>query len=330
MAAPPQIPPRPSRAQNPTTSPLNELPKVPPRPKRGIERSVSPHRDTFARSPLNDPAFLHNGPHKDSHSSAELPPRPPSVSLPSLGEEGMEYAGLEDLSRQLTSGSEVPQQTKQVGGDLPLHAPKASLPSSTAKSRIQTVTRADSQAAAAGVGKLVPDEKSVYTESARSASSVGGNTRPNSMYKDEEEHGIPEIGVQVPMYPNAGDVQAPTPSPFEQGASTGIGFFNKEGVPTARHHGRTKSGREIFTGPPGSYGRHGHGKIGNDEFEQQWYAKHPDDLKREKAGEYGPHIQENRKDYNWESDKLDKLVHAAGAQGTGTGTLLMAVVAAYG
>lgn len=332
MAAPPSIPPRPARAQNSSASSnLMDVPKIPPRPRRGADRSVSPHRDTYARSPLNDPSFIHNGQHKESHLSAEVPPRPPSVSLPSLGEEGMEYASLEDLSRTLTNQSEsYPQQTKQVAGDLPLYAPTASVPSSTAKSRIQTVTRTDSsQAAAAGLGKLMPDEKSVYTDSGRSVSSHGGNTRPSSVYKDkdEDEHGIPEIGVQVPMYPNAGDVQAPTPSPYEQNrASSGIGFFNKEGQPTSRHHGRTKSGREIFHGPPGSYGRHGHGVIPKDEFEQQWYAKHPDDLKREKAGEYGPHIQENRKDYHWQSEKLEKLVHVAGAQGIGMGTLMMAVV----
>lgn len=319
MSAPPQIPPRPSRGQN-TQSPLNDVPKIPPRPKRAIDRSVSPNRN--ARSPLNDPAFLHNGPPpKETHLNPDVPARPPSVSLPSLGQEGIEYASLDDLSKTLSNQSEgSPQQTK-VAKDLPLYAPTASVPSSTAKSRIQNVTRTDSsQAVAAGFGKLAPEDKAVPSDSGRSISSAGGNTRPSSIYKDkeEEEHGIPEIGVQVPMYPHAGDVQAPTPSPYESAPSTGIGFFNKGDQPTPRHHGRTKSGREIFHGPPGSYGLHGHGKIGKDEFEQQWYAKHPDDLKREKAGEYGPHIQENRKDYNWESEKLDKLVRAAKGVGMGT------------
>jgi hypothetical protein len=140
------------------------------------------------------------------------------------------------------------------------------------------------------------------------------------VYKEEEEQGIPEIGVQVPMYPNAGDVQAPTPSPFEQNVSTGVGFFNK-GLPTGRHHGRTKSGREIFHGPPGSYGLHGHGVIPKDEFEKQWYAKHPEDLRREQAGEYGPHIRVDRKDYHWVGDDLVKLVHSASSQGNGMGKL---------
>ncbi|KAF1999600.1 hypothetical protein P154DRAFT_563897 [Amniculicola lignicola CBS 123094] len=327
MATPP-IPPRPSRNTNApagTSSSHMDVPKIPPRPKRSVDRSISPNRDTFARSPLNDPAFLHNASHtKDSYLSADLPPRPPSVTLPSIGQEGSEYASFEDLQKTLSHSENEhessPQQTKKVAGDLPLYAPTASVPSSTAKSRIQTVTRTDSsQAAAAGFGKLAPDDRSVQGPgSGRSDSSAGKHSRPSSINKDEEEQGIPEIGVQVPMYPNAGDVQAPTPSPYDQGVSTGVGFFNKS--TPGRHHNRTKSGREIFHGPPGSYGLHGHGIIPKDDFEQSWYAKHPEDFKREKAGEYGPHIQENRKDYHWVGDKLEKLVHSSEGHGLGAGT----------
>lgn len=316
MSAPPTIPPRPSRSQNsPAPAPASSLdtPKVPPRPKRGIERSVSPNGDRFARSPLNDPTYLHTGPPKEgSRLSTELPPRPPSVSLPSLGEEGNEYASFEDLSKTLTNDSlhlgGSPQQTKNVAGDLPLHAPTASVPSSTAKSRIQVVTRTDSsQAEAAGFGKqLAPDDRTApSSKSGRSGSSAG--SRPSSIYNDKEEQGIPEIGVQVPMFRNAGDVQAPSPAPFaQQTAPSGPASGSSQ---RPRHHGRTKSGREIFHGPPGSYGMHGHGVIPKDEFTQKWYEKHPEDLKREKAGEYGPHIQENRKDYHWRADNLEKLVH---------------------
>jgi hypothetical protein len=306
-----------------------DVPKIPPRPKRSIDRSVSPGRDHhFARSPLNDPSFLHNGQHhKDNYLSAELPARPPSVSLPSIGQEGSEYASFDDLSKTLSHDSSSSPKQAKIAGDLPLHAPRASVPSSTAKSRIQTVTRTDSsQAAAAGFGKLVADDK--YGHAPESGSSAGGTTRPGSLYKDDEEHGIPEIGLQVPMYPNAGDVQAPTPSPYDQGASTGIGFFNKGDHP--RHHGRTKSGREVFHGPPGSYGMHGHGVIPTDELQQKWYAAHPEDLKREKAGEYGPHIQENRKDYHWVGDDLVKLVHSSGTSGIGMGKLMLAIVPIYG
>ncbi|KAF2658025.1 hypothetical protein K491DRAFT_303273 [Lophiostoma macrostomum CBS 122681] len=320
MAAP-TIPPRPSRAQNAQPSSSSgsmDVPKIPPRPSRGGNRSVSPNREAFTRSPLNDPSFVYNKPHKESRLNVEAPERPPSVTLPSIGQEGNEYAGYEELSRPPTREERHPQQTKSVAGDLPLHAPTASVPSSTAKNRIQAVTRTDSsQAAAAGIGSLAP-ESSHGVDSGRSDSSVG-RSRPSSMMNDGEEQGIPEIGVQVPMYPNAGDVQAPTPSPYDQGGSAGVGFFNKGGQPGGRHHSRTKSGREIFHGPPGSYGLHGHGVIPKNEFEQKWYEKHPEDFKREKAGEYGPHIQENRKDYHWVGDDLVKLVHSSG-KGIGLGT----------
>jgi len=305
-----------------------DVPKIPPRPKRGIERSVSPAGDRFARSPLNDPTYLHSGPppRESGRLTADTPSRPPSVSLPSLGEEGNEYASFEDLSKTLSNESLGPsgsaQQLKSVSGDLPLHAPTASVPSSTAKSRIQAVTRTDSSSAeAAGLGKqLSVDERVTQssTKSGPSGSSVG--SRPSSIYNDKDTHGIPEIGVQVPMFRDAGDVQAPSPAPHAQ-TGPGIGFHQKVG---GRHHGRTKSGREIFHGPPGSYGMHGHGVISKDEFEQKWYERHPEDLKREKAGEYGPHIQEDRKDYHWRADNLDKLVHTK-SQDIGMGTSREAV-----
>lgn len=317
MSNPPSIPPRPARAQNssaPAPASSLDLPKIPPRPKGRIERSQSPHR--FDRSPLNDPTYAHGGPPKDNRRlSSEVPARPPSVSLPSIGQEGNEYASFEDLSKTLTNESQGrgSYQQSSIANDLPLHAPTASVPGSTAKRNIQAVTRTDSnQAAAAGFGKLAPDDHiTPGSKSGRSGSSIG--SRPASIYNDKDHQGIPEIGVQVPMFRNAGDVQAPTPNPYEQQSGGGIGFHNKTSGNKSggRHHGRTKSGREIFHGPPGSYGMHGHGKISNDEFEKKWYEKHPDDLKREKAGEYGPHIQENRKDYHWRADDLNKVVHGA-------------------
>ncbi|OCK82207.1 hypothetical protein K432DRAFT_265099, partial [Lepidopterella palustris CBS 459.81] len=318
----PTIPPRPARTQNlPTSTAAMDIPRIPPRPKRSVERSVSPHRDTFARSPLNDPSFVHNGIYshqKEDTLGSNLPQRPPSVTLPSIGQEGSEYANMQDFSADESS----PKQTKNVAGDLPLYAPTASVPVSTAKSRIATVTRTDSsQAAAAGLGKLFSEADDKGETSGRSASSAGTHTRPQSIYKDDEEHGIPEIGIRVPMYPNAGDVQAPTPSPMQQGAPTGVGFFNNGSKPSGRHHGRTKSGREIFHGPPGSYGLHGHGVINhNDEFEKSWYQRHPDDFAKEKQGEYGRAVPESRKEYHWVGDDLSKLVHQSASRGIGMGT----------
>ena len=66
-------------------------------------------------------------------SNLDLPQRPPSVSLPSIGQEGNEYADIDykpDASNKEneavdTTGGE-PYETRNVGSDLPLHAPKPS------------------------------------------------------------------------------------------------------------------------------------------------------------------------------------------------------------
>jgi hypothetical protein len=83
-----------------------DVPKIPPRPKRGVERSVSPNGNRYTPSPLNDPTYVHSGPPKDGgRLSIDTPSRPPSVSLPSIGQEGNEYASFDDLSQTLTNES---------------------------------------------------------------------------------------------------------------------------------------------------------------------------------------------------------------------------------
>ncbi|KAF2145087.1 uncharacterized protein K452DRAFT_316209 [Aplosporella prunicola CBS 121167] len=320
MATPPSIPTRPSRStQNPTISEPADAPKVPPRPSRSIERSVSPHRDTFARSPLNDPTFINGSNNNKRLSASDLPQRPPSVSLPSIGQEGSEYDSI------ATPGDESsPRETRDAEG-LQLHAPRAQVPQSTAKSRIQGVTRTDSsQAAAAGFGKTASSDTDRKLSHSRSPSAAARMSRPQSIH-DDSEHGIPSIGLQVPMYPNAGDVQAPTPSQYSNAPSTGIGFFNNGGQSAERHHTRSKSGRENFYAPPGSYGRHGHGVVPQDVFEKDWYAKHPEDAAREAQGEYGPAISENRKEWALSSDQLNRLVQDSANSGVGMGTSPAAV-----
>ncbi|EKG20226.1 hypothetical protein MPH_02459 [Macrophomina phaseolina MS6] len=324
MAAP-SIPQRPARSQQSQNVPTiaGDVPKIPPRPKRSIERSVSPNRDTFARSPLNDPSFVNGSGNASKRLSAsDLPARPPSVTLPSIGQEGSEYEGLETPPVD----ENAPRQTRDAEG-LKLHAPTAEMPQSTARSRIAAVTRTDSeQAAAAGFGRApshgrgsshgrAPSQSDTERPT-RTSSSTGARSRPQSLYGAEFEHGIPEIGLQVPMYPNAGDVQAPTPSNNSSMPATGVGFFNSGGQ---RNHTRTKSGREVFHGPPGSYGLHGHGVKPQDNFEKQWYAKHPEDAAREAQGEYGPAIQDNRKEWALSSEELNRLVRDSAAHGVGMG-----------
>jgi len=301
-----------------------DIPQIPARPKRSVERSISPNRDTFARSPLNDPAYAHSGKTGASNRLSgggslgkDLIARPPSVSLPSIGQEGSEYANITPAPEDSPSTNPLEQaKTTNIAGDLPLYAPTASLPVSTAKQRIAAVTRTDSsQAAAIGFGKASNSETDLSHTLTRSSSRQSQTkSRPASLYKqdtlEEQEAGIPMIGVQVPMYPNAGDVQAPTPSPGMNAPSKGVGFFNNGGMATPRNHSRTKSGREVFHGPPGSYGLHGHGVIDKtDRFEKAWYDRHPEALAREAKGEYGPAIDDGRKEWALSTEELNKLVH---------------------
>ena len=340
--ATPQVPPRPVRSPKPQQQQLSaNVPQVPPRSTgRRTERSQSPSR--FAPSPLNDIPFnppssggpYGNHKHSASSSSIDTPARPPSVSLPSIGQEGNEYADIEYQDSQEPFQETIlasSPTTSHVGSDLPLHAPKPSLSKADQKARIAGVTRTDStQAVASGIGKIIspvdkhdrdpynrPLKSKTSSGFVRSASSLS-TERPGSAM-EEEEHGIPHIGQHVPMLPNAGDVQAPSPAPGTQ-HPVGIGFHNDGSRP--RHHGRTRSGREVFRGPPGSYGLHGHGMKSTDRFEKAWYEKHPDAAAREEHGQYSPAIGENRPEWALSHEDLNKVVHGS-AKGAGFGIICL-------
>ncbi|KAI9786982.1 MAG: hypothetical protein M1835_002894 [Candelina submexicana] len=336
MSAPstPSIPPRPTRTQQQTTNPASlEAPKIPPRPvNRRPERSPSPYRNTFAPSPLNGGSSAHMNPGENA-LGWNLLHRPPSVSLPSVGQEGDEYANFSYenpivSNKSLETSHGEPTQTRNIGTDLKLHAPKPSLPTSSATARVAPVTRTDSsQAAAAGIGRAYSqaDHKDSHLRPLRPQvsftrpESSTSTERPDSAMAGDNEQGIPEIGQQVPMYPNAGDVQAPSPSPFSQGHPTGIGYYNDGSQKAGRHHPRTRSGR-TFEGPPGSYGLHGHGIPTQDKFEKAWYEKHPEALEREEHGEYGPGIGGGRGEWALSSEDLNKIVRDTASRGAGFGT----------
>lgn len=248
----PQVPPRPNKTSDKdhSSSLGSDIPKIPPRPVRRLDRSVSPHR--FAGSPLNETPFSASSYGKSSLyasdngnlSASDLPRRPPSVTLPSIGQEGNEYA---DIVSQEEEDLGTSPTTHNIANDLKLHAPKPSLPVQSAKARVSAVTRTDSgQAAAFGIGKAssVTDDKAPESRSLKSKPSFASQSsdkyeRPASVM--DEEHGIPEIGQRVPMYPNAGDVQAPSPAPLAQIYEKGVGFHNDGSKP--RHHGRKHSAR---------------------------------------------------------------------------------------
>lgn len=331
--ATPQIPPRPARAtpQTAAGASLGSVPKIPPRPvNKRIERSVSPQRESFGRSPLNDSPFLVNQPKQENtalhrtigggEANPELHRSTSSINLPSIGQEGNEYAEVFGSTDGV--GSPEQTQTRGIANDLKLHAPKPSLPISSAKQRVSTITRTDSdQAAAHGIGKASSDDRDPAARPLKAkpsfASQSSNNTeRPGSFV--EGEHGIPEIGQRVPMYPNAGDVQAPSPAPTQSLFAPGIGFHNDGSKP--RHHGRKTSARG-FEGPPGSYGMHGHGVIPHNQFEKAYYEKHPELAKKETV-----QYQEDRPQWAMSSEDLNKIVHDTASRGAGLGKAYVCAV----
>ena len=218
---------------------------------------------------------------------------------------------------------------------IPLHAPVASVPKSTAKSRIEPVTRTDStQAAAAGIGRAKPDDD-VHNAPAESSPSLHpvvsrtddlkrvpsadpfplrqktsfsrstpnlpqSTSKPASVYENEHEHGIPEIGRQIPLNPNAGDAQAPSPAPTQSQHTPGIGYFNDG---SGRAHTRRKSARPELA-PTESYGLHGHSQDPYDHFEKEWYAKNPKRAAQEGYNVYG----RERPETALSSAELNRLV----------------------
>lgn len=318
----PSIPPRPTRAQQASAAQgANKLPEIPPRPvNKRLERSVSPGH--FPRSPLNEPWNGNLARQKTNEQTEALPRRPSVQHLPSLGQEGMEYGEIMEQANQLPPASapatESATQTRNIAQDLKLHAPKPSLPKSSAAAQIQAVTRTDSQQAAHhGIGKpSTPgqDEGDVLgrvrtrTSFSRPNSTVG-NERRSSIYG--EESGPAELGLRVPINPSLGDVQAPTPgmTPAHTGDSAAY----------RKLHSRSKS-RDV-SAPPGSYGLHGHGVIPQDKFEKDWYARHPEAAHHEETTGHGVYesIGSGRGSFALSSDDLNKIVRETAIRGSGLG-----------
>ena len=257
---------------------------------------MSPNHDRFAPSPLNDtllsksPRTAHFGSNGNGNHNGD---RSKSVEIPSVvGEEGLEYASLVDEASS-------PEHTRTVG-DLKLHAPKPSLPAVSAKQRVMTVTRTDSDRAASfGIGKASSNDDAVPSNRSLKKKASTTSQLSNTESHIDDEQGIPEIGQQVPMYPNAGDVQAPSPAPS---AAEG-----------KRHHNRKTSSRGI---PPGSYGLHGHGLGGQDKLDKldkAYYEKHPEALNKEKI----KHHHDRANDFSMSKDDLEKIVRETASRGSG-------------
>lgn len=280
---------------------------VPPRPtKQRAQRAISPNPDRFAPSPLNETTFLKSPRSlQPAARNGDPIPRSTSVELPSVGEEGKEYDGLAEELSSPGEESASPEQTRTIGEDLKLHAPKPSLPAASAKQRVMAVTRTDSERAASfGIGRpsSIEDSTAVLpsNRSLKKKASTASQLSATESYIDDEQ-GIPEIGQQVPMYPNAGDVQAPSPSPAVAES------------PKGKNHARRTSARGNL--PPGSYGLHGHGVVSQDKLDKAYYGKHPDLLKKEHV----PHHYDRPNDFSMSSEDLNKIVRDTITRGSGIG-----------
>lgn len=117
----PVVPARPTARTggDSSTTTTDSTPQVPPRPARKLD--PSPIRDV--RSPFNQiPNPLGSVPSNPSKLSAEdVPARPPSVSLPSIGQEGSEYATYDLLPAEIPGVNNLasaqlaaPEQTRNV------------------------------------------------------------------------------------------------------------------------------------------------------------------------------------------------------------------------
>lgn len=325
----PHVPPRPQRNQA-----KNETPLIPPRPIRNTDSSP----DRATRSPLNFPptSLGNNSQARSGRTSGEMPRRPPSVSLPDIGHEGDEYSSFDQLPAE-AHGVSV-DGAKTVSADLPMHQPRASVPQSTAKRQIHTVTSTDStQAAAAGIGRSRPADdvhkmppqdgttspmrrvtsneprrppsidQSLRAKASfnRSSSSLQplerATSRPGSIHGgDDHEHGIPEIGRQIPLNRWAGDAQAPSQGTAMSQHAPGIGFFNDG---SSKNHHRKRSSRHEF-GPPDSYGIR-HDQDHQDQFEQEWIRKHPQEAVKE--GYLVQHLP--KPETALTSDQLNRMIH---------------------
>ncbi|KAF2964881.1 hypothetical protein GQX73_g8685 [Xylaria multiplex] len=311
MSSPPVVPPRPARSPEKGDE---TAPTIPARPAKRFNRSISPNPDRFAPSPLNESPF-NSKPKRNSQSFlGEELDRSTAVDMPGVGEEGQEYAAaIEELSSSSPEAnrSASPEQTRIVGEDLKLHAPKPTVPAASAKQRVATVTRTDSDRAAAfGIGR--PSSEEPLHSGARSLkkkASTASQLSHHSELHTDDEHGIPEIGQRVPMLAYAGDVQAPSPAPPRASSV--------DSTKSGRHHTRRTSSRSGFHDlPPGSYGLHGHGVESTDKLEKAYYEKHPEKYRME---HYQP-LHDRGRDYSMSRENLNKIVRDTASRGVGFGT----------
>ncbi|TQS38884.1 hypothetical protein Golomagni_00598 [Golovinomyces magnicellulatus] len=291
----------------------SETSKLPSRPNdKRLDQSVYPNQKLHAISqnrmaqnfnekrdqePVNSDACLVSG--------AEIC-RPPSVNLPSLGEEGIEY---DDVYIALENETELQTKILNNSNDFTHHAPKSTLSCSSAVMDSPMTNHT-------GYNMTSEKENSTDSISRKEDPQSGSNSQSftragRSIPNLSNELGIPQIGQYVPMNPNAGDVQAPPPS---IGLHVAMGATLNENGAQMRNHTRKLSGRDKDI-PSDSYGRFGHGIIiPQDRFDKAYYKKHPELLKKE-TGFYG----DVRPEWAMSSEDLNKIVRDTASHGIGVG-----------
>ncbi|KAI5858496.1 hypothetical protein BZA05DRAFT_381418 [Tricharina praecox] len=150
-----------------------------------------------------------------SQAPPSIPPRPARVSVPAAGSSTNTPAIPPRPVRPAAAAA-----TAAAAG-LPTEASENGLPSpspSPGPTEPEPKTIGSSTELYAPVAVQHRPAPVPKTDSERNAATITASATPISSSKTPSElEGIPQIGRRVPMYPNAGDVQAPTPSATPSG-----------------------------------------------------------------------------------------------------------------
>lgn len=221
-------------------------PSVPPRPSRTKAPSavggqpvsagdgtvaaagvpIIPPRPSRNKSPLRPTAA----------EETNIDPGISTVQAPLLPRQSTPHPTREDIQDQ--SETEPVKTTATIPLDMEVHAPIAR---------------------STGV---VPPNRPGFLRS----TSLGTSTPPRQLPKGSNDTGIPEIGKQVPMYPNAGDVQAPTPNPSRQPSA--VPTNAKKGPRSTSHVTKKEDYGEYGSGLHPFERRSGHYSMSSDDLNQ--------------------------------------------------------------
>ncbi|RKF62202.1 putative protein impact protein [Erysiphe neolycopersici] len=277
-----------------------DTPKIPSRPiDKSTGRSISPNQDNYARTPLNKAPLCLNINEAENQVSATNSAGLSdseichllSVKLPSIGQEGTEYADV--YKTQDENLNKLPINNKHISSSCQ----SDKLESTYLKSGVESLVTAMAHTDSSKDSVMTNTSEGIGTD--RQISDVSKNTQ-----------GIPQIGLFVPMYPNAGDVQAPSQSLKANKITGNSSDDHKE---ESKYDSQKLNGR-VQEIPSDAYGRYGHGFVSQDLFDKAYYKKHPELFKKE-IGSYG----ETRPEWAMSSEDLNKIVQDTAGHGTKIG-----------